>query len=96
MANYLLSEKADHDIESIFEYSWHNFGSQKAEAYIQGLSECLSMLANNPKTGQRIDQIRQGYFRFIHASHTIYYKSHDEGVLIIRILHHSMKHDAHL
>jgi len=96
MADYRLSNKADDDLAGIFTYSFQNFGEAKARAYLLSLHECLSLLAEQPAIGRKIDHIRQGYLRHEHVSHAICYKIRDDGILIVRVLHQSMKSEFHL
>lgn len=52
-------------------------------------------LAKNPLMGRTCDEIREGYRKFPHGSHVIYYKLHkDDDLLIVRILHTTMDVDT--
>lgn len=50
---YLLSKRADKDIEKILEYSYQNFGINQALKYKNRLIEGLKLLAQNPKLGRQ-------------------------------------------
>ncbi|NNM74578.1 type II toxin-antitoxin system RelE/ParE family toxin [Enterovirga aerilata] len=54
------------------------------------LHQAFETVARFPEIGRRIDQIRPGYFRFEHASHSIFYRIVPDGVLIVRVLHARM------
>jgi toxin ParE1/3/4 len=90
MANYTLSQEADMDITAIYTYSFNNFGEEKADAYLSSLENCLTNLAHTPETGRKIYNIRKGYRRYEHQNHSIFYKTTQTGVFIIRILHQRM------
>jgi toxin ParE1/3/4 len=48
------------------------------------------MLVRNPGLGRVAGDIRSGLRRFEHGRHVIFYRSGDEGILILRLLHQSM------
>lgn len=87
---YLLSKRADKDIEKILEYSYQNFGINQALKYKNGLIECLEPLAQNPNLGRQCFFIKAEYFRFEYQSHLIFYKQRKGGVFIVRLIHKSM------
>jgi len=60
MAKYELSEAADRDLNSIYIYSYREFGESKAGAYLASLEECFERLAEFPDIGRPIDHIRPG------------------------------------
>jgi toxin ParE1/3/4 len=47
MVTYQLTNKAESEIESIYEYSILNFGLQIAQDYISGLNDCFELLAKH-------------------------------------------------
>jgi len=96
MANYLLSGKADEDLISIYLFTLEEFGETQADAYLYALEERFEILAENPALGRGIAHIREGYRRYEHVSHSIFYRATDGGVLIMRVLHSSMDTDQHL
>jgi toxin ParE1/3/4 len=96
MTEYKLSVKAEQDLAEIYFFSYQKFGELKADAYLIGLEECLSNLANNPFLGRNIEHIRKGYFRYEYISHSVFYKPTGKGILVVRILHGSMDMERHL
>jgi toxin ParE1/3/4 len=96
MVHYKLTVKADEDLVNIFHYSLLQFGLNRAETYLTSLEEHFLTLAHSPELGRRIDHIRQGYFRYEHLSHIIFYKNIPEGVLIVRVLHQSVDVPKHI
>ncbi len=87
MSDYRLSGKADDDLGGIYLYSYRHFGETKADEYLLALAERFFMLAEQPHLGKQIDYIRDGYRRFDHESHAIFYQITDFVVQIMRILH---------
>lgn len=61
MTIYKLSELADKDIESLFEYGIENFGLSTASNYVERLAEKLQIIADFPFHYQCVDEIREGY-----------------------------------
>lgn len=51
MAAYQLTNKAESEIERIYEYSILNFGLRVAQDYVSGLHHCFELLADNPSWG---------------------------------------------
>jgi toxin ParE1/3/4 len=96
MARYELSDAADRDLNNIYIYSYREFGEAKAAAYLTSLEECFERLSEFPGIGRPIDHIRLGYFRFPHASHTVYFMKIPGGIRIVRVLHQRMDPERHM
>lgn len=96
MASFELSEAADRDLSGIYRYSYRQFGAAQADAYLLSLERCFAQLAAFPQLGRSIAHLRRGYFRFEHASHTIFYVPLADGVRIVRVLHERMDPERHL
>ena len=96
LLGYRLSPLAQHDLEEIWLYTFHQWSSVQADSYVSDiLAACDGLLA-----GEKIDlnanEIRAGYAKYFCGSHTIYYKISGEYLDVIRILHQSRNVDAHL
>lgn len=96
MARFELSEATDRDLAGIYRYSYRNFGAEQADAYLLSIEQCFARLAQFPQLGLSIDYLRRNYFRFEHASHTIFYVRAEFGIRVIRVLHECMDPDRHL
>ena len=96
MAKFEITEAADRDLTDIYIYSHRQFGEQQADRYLLSLEECFARLAEMPKLGRSIESLRAGYFRFDHASHTIFYTIAVGGIRIVRVLHQRMDPERHL
>lgn len=86
MVGYRLSKQADADFESIYLFGVVTFGLEQAEAYVAGLEARFERLAEYPLRYPSIDHVRSGYRASVYGSHTIYYRTDEDGVLIVRIL----------
>jgi toxin ParE1/3/4 len=96
VASFELTEAADRDLTAIYGYSYRQFGADQADRYLFALEECFARLAEFPQLGRSIDHLRRGYFRFEHASHTVFYLRTPAGVRIVRVLHERMDPERHL
>jgi toxin ParE1/3/4 len=50
----------------------------------------MERISEHPLLGKSRDEIKAGYRSFHAASHIIFYRKLDEGILVVRILHQSM------
>ena len=90
MGSYVLSRKASADIKAIAEASVQRWGLDQAEEYILGLHATFRMLTDFPDIGRAASGIRPGYRRIETASHSVFYRKTETGVLIVRVLHQRM------
>lgn len=86
MVNYQLTNKAEKDMENIYEYSILNFGLRVARDYISGIHTYFSLLADNPSWGTDYSFIESDLFRYEYRSHSVYYQKTKQGILIVRVL----------
>ena len=96
MGSYTLSQKADDDIMHIARASVQQWGLARAERYILNLHEAFERLAEFPDMGRAVDEIRPGYLLMESASHVIFYRKTETGILIVRVLHERMDFTHHL
>ncbi|EEG5674244.1 type II toxin-antitoxin system RelE/ParE family toxin [Salmonella enterica] len=94
MPAYKLSELADEDIFGIVRYTIQSFGIAQARSYHTDLTRVLELLAQNPELGSECDWICTGMRRFQFKKHGIYLLVLEEGILVSRVLHHSIDIDA--
>ena len=96
MAAYQLTNKAEDEIEAIYEYSILNFGLSTAQGYFSGLHDCFEMLADHQSWGNDYGFLLPGLLRYEYRSHSIYYQSTEQGVLIVRVLGGSQDPARHI
>ena len=96
MEKYQLTNKAEDEIDGIYEYSILNFGLNIAQKYISGLHECFVTLADNQSWGNDYGFIKSGLFRYEYRSHSVYYQNTEYGILIVRILGNKQDPARHL
>jgi toxin ParE1/3/4 len=96
MATVELTEEADRDLTEIYEYSYRQFGGAQADTYFLSLHDCFANLARSPSMGRSIAHLREGYFRFEHARHVVFYVKTPRGIRVVRVLHERMDPPRHL
>jgi len=96
MANFELSEEADHDLTDIYVYTYKQFSPTQADSYLNSLDEIFLHLASYPRVGRHMGPGYPDYFRYEHASHVIFYQQQSTGIFIVRVLHNSMDPERHL
>ena len=87
MAEFRLTTTAVSHIEEIFGFSTQQFGEAQAEAYVEGLKRTLGLLAEFPRMGMAVYELRPGLRRFVFSSHIVFYTPHEHFVLINAIIH---------
>ncbi|MBE0362728.1 hypothetical protein PULV_a0278 [Pseudoalteromonas ulvae UL12] len=96
MSKYTLSKKASDDLINIFQYTYKNFNISQAESYLLELETCFIMLSNEPELAHRVEDIRKDYFRYLFRKHAVYFKSRENDIFIVRVIHQQMKYELHL
>lgn len=96
MAEYRLSPAAEHDLESIFEYTIRQWGIEQANRYTDLLTAAFEELSQSPSAAPTCEHIRSGYRRRSVERHVIYFRITDYGIAVIRILHEKMDVQRHL
>ena len=96
MGAYRISTMAAVDMAEIFEYGILNFGLLQARSYLKKMETSFEMLSERPELRRAAFEIRAWLFRYNFKSHTIFFSSTDEGILIIRILGQAMDFQRHI
>lgn len=96
MRSFDLTRAAEADLKSIARYTQERWGVRQRNAYLKEVDRVFRSLAKNPGMGRACDGIREGYRKFPHGTHVIYYR-HDAigGLQVVRILHAAMDIDVH-
>lgn len=93
---YVLSPRAQEDIDEVWNFSVERWDEDQAEHYVRKLEDALTLLADNPRLGRPCDSVRPGYFKLAVGSHIIFFRLTKIGIDVARILHQSMDFDRHL
>ncbi|PTX53807.1 toxin ParE1/3/4 [Litoreibacter ponti] len=92
---YLLSPRAENDLEEIWLYTAKEWSLAQAEKYTDDIINAFETLASDAKSGFPV-AVRKGYLRAPVGRHMIYAQRRSTGLVIVRILHQSMDVDRHL
>lgn len=96
MSRYVLSPRAQRDLDSVWDYSASTWGVDHAESYVTTIWTAIMRVAGQPKQGRPCPEIRRGYFKVSAGQHVIFYRCIADGIDVVRILHASMDFDRHL
>jgi len=61
--------------------------ARQDEIYVTEIREASERVATRPDRGHMVDEIREGYWRYVTGSHLMFYVECDHGIDVIRILH---------
>jgi toxin ParE1/3/4 len=87
MSDFILSEQAERELKAAIAYSYQRFGRYQAEAYFAGFNKSFSLLAEFPRMGRAVDELRPGLRQFRFQSHYILYSIEIDTVLVRAIVH---------
>ena len=90
IAGYSVRQQATTDLESIWLYSYQEWGAEQADLYLRSLLSRFSWLSENPQLGKQRTDIKPGYYCFPEGMHLIFYKITKNGIDIIGVPHQSM------
>ena len=95
MTRYVLSPRAQADIEDIWTYTVKHWTVDQAERYLRLLQTEIEDLASDPLRGHACDEIRSGYRKGRAGSHVIFYRVEDHRINVVRVLHQRMDFERH-
>lgn len=84
---YILSEEAKADIDEIYEFGEHKFGTDQSIKYLIGLEEHFDKLSLNYNIGRTRNEIKKGLFSLPYISHIIFYRILKDKIRIVRVLY---------
>ena len=97
MNSFDLTKSAQADLKSIAKFTQERWGVRQRNTYLKEIDQVFRALAKNPVMGRACDEVREGYRKFPHGSHVIYYSEiESDPLLIVRILHVTMDVDSQI
>lgn len=87
LSGYVLSEEADKDIVSIFEFTFKEFGIKQANFYLTEMENLFFQLGKNPFIGKKRNELRKDLMSIVYDSHVIFYHIEKKQIRIVRVLH---------
>ncbi len=91
MTGYLLSPRAQDDLDSIWDYTERTWNVDQAERYVREILLACEGLGSGRRQGRSAENIRRGYRKLAVGSHFLFYRTTAAGEIdVVRILHQSM------
>ena len=95
-AKFVVSLRAQRDLDGIWDFTAGRWGVAKAEAYIRQIGAAVRTIAADPRRGQPCDEVRAGYMKYHVGSHMLFYRRVGKSIDAVRILHERMDFGQHL
>jgi toxin ParE1/3/4 len=86
VTEYALSQRAQSDLDEIWDYSAQRWGRDQANRYVEALRDNMERVAADPSRGRSMAFGRKGHQRYRSGSHLIFYRKTKCGIRIVRIL----------
>jgi toxin ParE1/3/4 len=96
MKRYVLSPRAQQDIDDIWEYTAEHWNVRQAEIYLRQIQRAIETVAAEPKIARACDDIRPGYWKYPAGRHVLFFRVTDKGINVVRVLHSRMDFERHL
>ena len=91
MAKVIWRQKAIHDLNDIWEYTFENWSENQADKYYAAIKIACKEIGEHPDLGKTYIDISRNLLGFKSGKHIIFYRSVSENQIeIIRILHEQM------
>ncbi len=87
MPKFILSTRADDDIEELFDRGVIKFGENQAIKYLEDLNLMFIFLSENPEVGKKRNEIKLKLYSFPYSSHIIFYRIFKKHIRIVRVLY---------
>lgn len=96
MHKYILSLKADSDVDDITDYTLEVWGEAQTHDYIANLLQCFEYLAIRSELGRNAAEYAPQLKKFNYKAHTIFYEETENGIFVVRILGQRQDFERHL
>ena len=96
MTGYVLSPRAQADIDEIWDYTADRWNEDQAERYTQDLRRVIEAVARDPRKGRSCDHIRRGYRKYLVGAHVLFFRAVADRIEVVRVLHQRMDFEQHL
>jgi len=93
---FVLTPRAQADLEEIWDYTADRWGLDQAETYIRQLWKAIAEVADRPALGKECAAVRAGYRKYRCGSHVLFYRQGAGAIDIVRILHERMDYERHI
>jgi toxin ParE1/3/4 len=96
MKTYVLSPKAQADLEDIWDYTAERWGTAHAAVYLKRIEAAILLVSAQPQLANSAELVRGGYFRFPAGSHVLFFRKLPDRIDIVRVLHSRMDFLRHI
>jgi toxin ParE1/3/4 len=97
MTRYVLSPRAQKDVDETWNYTVTRRNLRQAEIYVRQIQDAIETVAAEPKIARSCHDVRPGYWKYPAGSHVVFFRLTDNGILdVVRILHSRMDFERHL
>ena len=93
---FRLTNKAYEDLKEIAVYTHEIWGASQRDIYMRMLDSAFHVIVANPSCGLKIDEIREGYYKYVIGKHLIFYRVVAGEIEIVRILHQRMDVESYI
>jgi toxin ParE1/3/4 len=95
MKRYVLSPRAQKDVDDIWEYTVEHWNIRQAEIYLRQIQRAIETVAAEPTIARSCADIRPGYWKYPAGSHVLFFRITDRGINVVRILPSRMDFERH-
>jgi toxin ParE1/3/4 len=92
----LIAPQAQQDIISILRYTGETWGKEQLLIYRNRLDEALKTIEQNPGIGHRSSELSATHRLYLVGSHVVVYRTQNEVISIVRVLHQRMSLRRHI
>jgi toxin ParE1/3/4 len=85
MSGYVLSPRAQADLEEIWNFTAERWGEDQAARYVLDIRAAIEAVVRDPRRGRACDHIRAGYRKYPAGSHMLFFRVVREGIDVVRI-----------
>jgi toxin ParE1/3/4 len=96
MTTFVLSPRAQSDLEEIWDFTAARWSELQAERYIRSIWMAIELVASDPSKARSCDEARAGYRKYYTGAHVLFIRETEGGLSVVRILHQRMDFERHL
>jgi len=85
-----VSPRAQQDIASILRYTGKTWGRNQLLTYRDKLDEAVKTIGQNPNLGHGSPELPETHRLYFVGSHVVIYRTQDDMILVVRVLHQRM------
>ncbi len=91
MFNYELTNKANEDLNDIWDFTFDEWSEEQADKYYFEILDCCQFIAENQYLGRNYKEIENSLYGYLINKHIVFYQKITKlDILVVRILHTSM------